>query len=236
MTGAGDSVSIVLPARDEAGAIAGVVARCRAAVPHALEVLVVDDGSIDGTGDFARAAGARVERLAPARGKGEAVRHGLRVAAGEVVVLLDADGQDDPGDVPLLLAALAPDVSMVIGSRFLGRFEPGAIAPLDRAGTRLLNGAINALWRVALTDTQAGFRAVRRSALDVRALSARGYDIEAEVLLAVLARGGRVVEVPVRRAPRAHGASRLRRFRDGTRILARILADTLRHRAGVDPI
>lgn len=81
----------------------------------------------------------------------------------------------------------------------------------------------NLLFSAKLTDTQAGFRCVRREALDALDLGARRYDIEVDVLLGVLRNGGRIVEVPVRRDARRHGRSQLGSFRDGTRILVRIL-------------
>lgn len=224
------SVTVILPAHDEAGTIADVVTRTRASVPGLDEVVVVDDGSTDDTARLAEAAGARVVRLTPNRGKGIALRRGLAEARGDVLVLLDADGQDAPEDIPALLAALEDGVTMVVGSRFLGTFEPGAITPLNRAGNRALTGIVNLLFGARLTDTQAGFRAFRRSFLDGLALSAQRYDIEVDLLLSALDRPGRVVEVAVRRSARSYGASDLGSVRDGARILGRILRRRLARR------
>ncbi len=102
------------------------------------EVLVVDDGSTDGTDRAAADAGARVLRLPANGGKGSAVRRGLSEARGEVIVLIDGDGQDDPTEIPRLLEALRPGVDLVVGSRFIGRFEPGAITPVNHLGNRFL--------------------------------------------------------------------------------------------------
>lgn len=217
------SVSVILAAHDEAGSIAEVVAGCRAHTPHLEELLVIDDGSTDGTGRLAEEAGAKVIRLAENQGKGAAIRKGIAHATGDVLLFMDADGQDDPRDIPALLAALEDGADMVVGSRFLGRFEEGAITPLNRAGNRLLTEIVNVLFQVRLTDTQAGFRAVRRSSAARCALSARRYDIEVDLLLGVVKNGGRVVEVPVRRMPRSAGRTDLDSFRDGGRILLRIL-------------
>jgi hypothetical protein len=141
-----------------------------------------------------------------------------------VIVLIDGDGQDDPTEIPRLVEALRPDVALVVGSRFIGRFEPGAITPVNRWGNRFLTAVINRLFGTRLTDTQAGFKAVRAETLRRVTLRAHRFDIEVDVLLGVLRAGGRVVEVPVRRATRQHGASRLHSLRDGMRILRRILA------------
>ncbi len=216
-------VSVVLAAHNEMATIAEVVRGCRQHTPSLVEVLVVDDGSSDGTAREAAGAGARVLRLPVNQGKGAALRRGIEEAEGDVLVFLDADGQDDPADIPRLLGALGPGVELVLGSRFLGTFEPGAITGLNRAGTRFLNGAFNLLFRARVTDCLAGFRAAHREPLRRARIAARRYDIEVDVLAAVLQQGGAVVEVPVSRKPRRHGTSDLRSFRDGTRILLAML-------------
>lgn len=219
----GRKVSVVLAAFNEEATIDAVARGCRKHTPDLLELIVVDDGSTDETAIRAERAGAKVIRMPENRGKGTAIRKGLERATGDVLLFMDADGQDDPADIPRLLAALEPGVAMVVGSRFLGRFETGAITPLNKAGNRFLTRIVNALFSSTLTDTQAGFRCVRRSALESLRLGARRYDIEVDVLLGVLRCGGRIVEVPVRRDARRHGRSQLGSFRDGARILGRIV-------------
>lgn len=217
------TVSVVIAAHNEAPSIAGVVEGCRAHTPDLAEVLVVDDGSTDDTAKRAENAGARVVRMGVNQGKGAALRRGIREARGDVVVFIDGDGQDDPREVTTLLDALGPDVAMVVGSRFLGRFHRGAITPVNKRGNVALTAALNALFGTRFTDSQAGFRAARRSALTALDLRARAYDIETEVLIQVHRAGGRVVEVPVDRSARTHGESGLSSVRDGSRILARML-------------
>jgi glycosyltransferase involved in cell wall biosynthesis len=216
-------VTVLVAAYNEAPVIGGVVRKALEAVPFG-EVLVVDDGSTDGTDRTAAEAGARVVRLPANAGKGSAVRRGLPEAQGDVIVLIDGDGQDDPSEIPQLLEALRPGVDLVIGSRFIGHFDPGAITPVNHWGNRFLTTAINLLFSVRLTDTQAGFKAVRSDALKRVSLRAHRFDIEVDLLLGILRAGGRVVEVPVRRAARPHGKSHLNSIRDGARIFRRILA------------
>lgn len=211
-------VSVVLAALNEAANIGPVVRGCLA---HADEVVVVDDGSTDDTASVATEAGARVFTLSRNRGKGVAVRRGAVEASGDVLVFMDADGQDDPEDLPVLLLAL-DRADMVIGSRFLGRFERDAITPLHAWGNRALTRAVNVLFGARLTDSQAGFRAIRRERFLAAGLDATGYDVEVDLVLEVLRGGGKIVEVPVTRRPRGSGRSHLRTVRDGIRIAARI--------------
>lgn len=217
------SVTVLVAAYNEAPVIGSIVRDALSTLPDG-EVLVVDDGSCDGTDSVAAAAGARVLRLPTNGGKGAAIRRGLSEVRGDVVVLIDGDGQDDPGEIPQLLEALRPDVDLVVGSRFLGHFEAGAITPINHWGNRFLTSVINVLFGALLTDTQAGFKAIRTETLKRIHLTAQYFDIEVDLLLGVLKGGGRVMEIPVRRAPRHHGRSRLHSFLDGSRILRRILA------------
>jgi glycosyltransferase involved in cell wall biosynthesis len=185
--------------------------------------LVVDDGSTDATAARAAAAGARVVSLGRNRGKGVALREGFAAAKGEVVVMLDADGQDDPAEIPRLLDAMQPSVDMVVGSRFMGTFHDGAITPINYVGNRFLTFALNVLFGVRMTDTLAGFKVVRTERLQKLHFHAERYDIEVELLIALLESGARVIEVPVSRSARAHGKSHLDSFRDGGRVLGRIV-------------
>ena len=218
----GARVSIILPAFNEEATIAAIVGRCRDALPDS-EILVIDDGSSDATATRAEGAGARVLRLDANRGKGHALRVGIERSVGEVLVFLDADGQDDPAEIPRLLAPVAAGADLVIGSRFLGRFDPGAITAVNRYGSMALNGVVNLLFNARVTDLLAGFRAVRRSLFDRVTLQAQRYDVEADLLLQAMKVGARIVEVPARRGPRRHGASGLNPILDGVRILGRIL-------------
>jgi len=225
-TSASPSVTVLVAAYNEAPIIGTVVREALRAVPSG-EVLVVDDGSTDGTDRVAADAGARVLRLSANGGKGAAIRRGLPEARGAVIVLIDGDGQDDPAEIPQLVDALHPDVDLVVGCRFIGTFEPGAITSVNRWGNRFLTSVLNRLFGTQLTDTQAGFKAFRADMLRRVTLRAHRFDIEVDLLLGVLRAGGRIVEVPVRRGPRPHGESRLNSVRDGTRILRRIVARRL---------
>ncbi|WP_257645725.1 glycosyltransferase family 2 protein [Ottowia beijingensis] len=121
------SVSVVMPAKNEAGAIGGVVKALKALMEE-VEVIVVNDGSSDDTAAVATAAGARVVSHPYSKGNGAAVKTGARAATGEVIVFMDADGQHDPADIARLLEKMAQGHDMVVGARqkaLAGQCGPG---------------------------------------------------------------------------------------------------------------
>ncbi len=193
-------VIALIPAHDEAPRIAAVV---RGTAAH-LPVLVVDDGSTDGTAAVAREAGADVLELRPNAGKGAALRAGFRhaLAGGcDAVVTLDADGQHDPAEIPALLAALAaprapgsapPD--LVVGKRDFRRMPP------VRRVANVLGGRAFS-WAVGehVPDNQSGYRLVGRRLMEASLTSdERGFQFEVEMLATCLARGWLIAWVPVR--------------------------------------
>jgi glycosyltransferase involved in cell wall biosynthesis len=200
----------VVPAYDEEDAIAAVVDELKAFDPE-IDVVVVDDGSADGTAAAAAAAGAAVVRLPFNLGIGAAVQTGFRYALEQgydVAVRLDGDGQHDPAELPKLLAPLERgEADVVTGSRFREE-EDGYRPPLARRlGITWFARLVSLLSRQRVTDTTSGFQALNRSGI---ALFARDYpsdypEVEATVL--VLKHRLRLVEVPVRMREREHGSS-----------------------------
>jgi glycosyltransferase involved in cell wall biosynthesis len=236
MADLGSSVSVIIPAHNEAPTIADVAQACVANTPGLLEVIVVDDGSTDGTAEVAAAAGADVVRLPRNQGKGVALQRGIDHARGEILIFIDADGQDDPTEIPAMLAAFQPGVDIVLGSRFMGRFRPGAITRLNYLGTRFITAVVNLLFGIHVTDPLAGFRAVRAKVFQFVRIEARGYDIEVDVLLRIVRLGGGVREVPAQRSARPHGESGLSNIRDGTIIMLRALSIRLAAQPKQSPV
>ena len=189
-----DHTLAVIPAYQEAPRIAAVVAGARVHLP----VVVVDDGSTDGTADVAEAAGASVLRQSPNAGKGAALRAGFAhalEAGATAVVTLDADGQHDPAEIPVFLAAFERHrPSLIIGQRQLGSMPPVR---------RLANTLGGATLRVALgrsvPDNQSGYRLVDRALM--RALldsDESGFEFEVEMIARAVALGLPIASVPIR--------------------------------------
>ena len=207
-------VSVVIPAKNEAGTIGAIVTELRAALPQA-EVVVVDDGSTDDTGRLATAAGARVVRHPVSRGNGAAVKAGARAATGEVLLFMDADGQHDPADVPRLLAALDEGYDLVIGAR-----PRASQASLARwFGNALYNRLAGWLVGQRIDDLTSGFRAVRAAQFrEYLYLLPNGFSYPTTITMAFFRAGYSVGFVPMAARARAAGQkSHIRLLRDGGR-------------------
>ena len=199
----------VVPAYNEANAVAGVIAELRA-FDRDLAVVVVDDGSKDDTAAVAAAAGAKVLRLPYNLGIGGAVQTGHQYARDQgfdIAIQVDGDGQHDPAELPKLLAPIvAGDADMVVGSRFAGE-ESYRSSAVRRIGIVILAKVVSMLVRQRITDPTSGFRAVNRRALELFAGDYPHDYPEAEATVLAHRHRLRVAEVPVRMRPRAGGTS-----------------------------
>ncbi len=222
-------VCAVLPALDEEGAIGGVV---RGIAPFVDRVVVVDNGSTDGTARVAREAGADVVSE-PRRGYGRAMLAGLaraRELGADVLLFLDADGSDVPEEAPLLVDPVrAGDVDLTLGVR--RRPAKGAMTPVQRFGNWLAPLAMRAAIGARYTDMPP-YKALSRAAIDRLDLTDTGHGFTIQLMLQAHARGLRVREVDVTCRPRVAGESKVSGTLRGTvRAGAKILYLVARHGA-----
>ena len=207
------NVSVVIPAYNESDAIAGVIGVLRGAASWH-EIIVVDDGSSDGTGDHAAAAGATVVKLPYNMGNGAAVKNGIRRATGDYILIVDADGQHPPEDALRLVARLG-EYDLVIGARSRATQATQA----RRAGNGALNRLASYLTGREIPDLTSGFRGANAAALrEFIHLIPNGFSTPTTTTLAFIKAGYRVTFEPIHARQRT-GQSKIRLARDGAKFL-----------------
>jgi len=209
-----DTLSIILPAKNEAGAVGATVAAIRNLFPEA-QIIVVDDGSTDATAELARVSGAEVVTHPYCKGNGAAIKTGARHASGDIIVFMDADGQHDPADIPRFLEKMAEGYDMVVGAR-----QAGSQASIGRG---LANGFYNRLasWMTGQTieDLTSGFRAVRAERFrEFLYLLPNGFSYPTTSTMAFFRAGYGVAYIPIMASKRI-GKSHIHLIKDGVRFL-----------------
>jgi dolichol-phosphate mannosyltransferase len=202
-------LSVVIPAYNEERFIGTLLDRIRAVDLSAFglraEIIVVDDCSRDQTAAIASAvAGVRVHRQSRNGGKGSAVRTGIALATGDFVMIQDADLEYDPNDyVPMMWALLGGAGDAVYGSRYLARGRYANQSLTAYLGGRSLSLVALALTGSYLTDTVTALKLFPRELVRSLDLETSGFELDHEISAKVLARGGRIVEVPIQYSPRS---------------------------------
>jgi glycosyltransferase involved in cell wall biosynthesis len=224
VNGRPERLSIIVPVYNEARTVRAVIDRLLTIdLPVSREIILVDDGSTDGTGetlDRAAAEGLAVTviRMPKNGGKGSAIRAGLARATGTIVAIQDADLELDPAQLSALVQPIVSGQSSVVyGSRFLdGRSR----APrMTIAGNRMLTAATNLLYRASLTDMETCYKIMRADVARSLNLSADRFDIEPQITARLLRNGHRIHELPVTFAPRSRAEGKKIKWRDGFRAL-----------------
>jgi len=208
------SLSIIIPAKNEAATIAGIVSTARSEFPDA-EIIVVDDGSSDATGALAEDAGAIVLRHPESIGNGASVKSGARAASGEILAFMDGDGQHDPRDLGKLLAKLDEGYMMAVGAR-----DSGSHASFGRLfANGVYNEVASKLSGRRILDLTSGFRVARaRLFKQFLYLLPNGFSYPTTITMAFLRSGYPLCFEPIVAAKRT-GKSHIRPIRDGIRFM-----------------
>src|SRR3984957_8905080 len=227
------TVSIVIPAKNEARNLPHVFAK----LPEDCEVILVDGHSTDDTISVAQDLRPDITVIGQTRrGKGNALACGFATAKGDFIVMLDADGSNDPAEITRFVAALEGGADFAKGSRFLAGGGSLDISLIRRIGNFWLNRTVNLLYGTRYTDLCYGYNAFRRECLDVMTLNATeiegsqpgvmlwgdGFEVETLINVRIAKAGLRVTEVPSFETVRHYGASNLNAFSDGMRVLRTI--------------
>ncbi|NYI08117.1 glycosyltransferase family 2 protein [Allostreptomyces psammosilenae] len=226
-------VSVVVPAMNEADNLPHVFATLPEWV-H--EIVLVDGNSTDDTVAVARRLRPDVRVVTQrGRGKGDALRAGFAACSGDIIVMIDADGSADGGEIIAFVGALVAGADFAKGSRFANGGGSEDITPLRRLGNRLLGFMVNRMYGTRYTDLCYGYNAFWARHLDRLGIDCTGFEVETLMNIRAAKAGLRIHEVPSYERTRIHGASNLHALRDGLRVLRVILAERPRGRARVRP-
>jgi len=211
-------LSVIVPVFNERVTVAEVIRRIRAVeVPVEVEVIVVDDGSSDGTDKVLSALGDSTVRILTHevnRGKGAAIRTGMGAARGDLLLVQDADLEYDPEDWPSLLEPILKGKAQVVyGSRFTGQRKN--MMPLHWMGNRFLSLVTNVLYSSTMSDMETCYKLFDRRVLEGITIQSDKFDFEPEITAKVLRRGYRIYEVPISYAGREVSEGKKITWRDG---------------------
>ena len=208
--------SIIVPVFNEANNILVLLKKIELNITPFDQIIIIDDGSTDGTYDEIKNVSHTIIKHESNLGKGRAIINGIKASKGDLIILIDGDGQDDPSEIPKLINGINQGYDFVIGSRFvedehkkIKRFTKTALSTINWFGNKSLTMMINLLFNLNIKDSQSGFKCIKTSEIKKLNLVSPRYEIETEIIIKSKRNGLKILEVPVHRYERKHGISNL---------------------------
>lgn len=217
-------ISVIIPAFKEGETIRHVIRDIRESMSYPTQIIVVDGCSNDGTEEIVKEENAELVRE-PRKGYGKAIRTGLAHGKGDIIVIIDADNTYNAQDINrLTLPLLKDEVDVCLASRISGTLFPGSMPGINYVGNRIFTRLFNGLYKQHVSDTQTGFRAIKRNALERLQLKNDGMGISTAMLTKAAREGLRITEIPTTYRPRNnHSKSKLNPFTAGYDVLRILL-------------
>jgi glycosyltransferase involved in cell wall biosynthesis len=219
-------LSIIIPMYNEEVTVGRIIDRTKKAAVQIgipFEIIVIDDHSYDHSLEVAKRRDVRLFSLKEHLGKGYALRAGFNQARGDIIITIDSDGSHCPEELHEVLApVLENEADLVIGSRYMNHKRVEA-RKLNKFGVKIFNLLIELLTGTAITDSQSGYRAMKREVLAKQKLKSGEYEIESEMLVKTAKANFRVTEVPITFEQRTYGRSGVDPMVDGAKILFSIV-------------
>lgn len=222
------SIEVIIPTLNEESTIGKLIESINSLkISNKISILVIDGGSTDNTVKICKEHNVRVVKQ-KGRGKGIAMRESVEHTNAEIIVFIDGDGTYSAADLKSLINPILNDeAEMVVGSRVLGKMEKGAITLLNTLGNKMFNKTINFALKSNVTDSLTGYRALRRDTFNDLVLFSSNFEIEVEMTVEALAKGYRVIEIPVSYGNRVNSKTKLNPVNDGLKIARTLLFITM---------
>ncbi|MCL4513731.1 MAG: glycosyltransferase family 2 protein [Candidatus Eremiobacteraeota bacterium] len=215
-----EKISLVIPVFNEAENLNYLLPQ----IPRFIdETIVVDSWSEDKTVEVAQSHGVKI--VFAKRGKGAALRAGMKEASGDIVITMDGDCSQLLDDLSRFAAAVQSGNHIVIGSRFLKGGGSEEITPFRKSGIFLFRTMINSLWKTNFTDVNYGYRAFKKEVIPLLELTADGFDLDVELVIHAAKKKIKILEIPCYEKKRAYGKAKLGAIKDGWLLFFRILRE-----------
>mgnify|MGYP001254263034 FL=1 len=208
--------SVIVPVFNEENNISTLLKKIESNIASEDEIIIIDDGSTDGTYDEIKNLKHIIIKHEINLGKGRSIIDAIKIAKGDLIIMIDGDGQDDPAEISKIINGINKGYDFVIGSRFvedenkkIKRFTKTALSTINWFGNKSLTMMINLLFNLNIKDTQSGFKCIKTNEIKKFNLVSSRYEIETEIIIKSKRNGLKILEVPVHRYERKNGISNL---------------------------